>query len=232
MQIPQAAIDGHVGLDVEGFRLNDDAELVAALGAVQHLDRQDRAIRRVHPSGEFEEPLLDRFDEHLGSDRLTFLLRQVRAVPSATADLELPTTPAERSCTLYVGVEGAPRWACFNRELLGRQRLIALRSYGGEIAFWIIMISRVGPFWMSYWNRFQEHGGEVVPEVATELPWSPWPRITNGIRAVLTQFGLREVDTAVLDTPIYWMSTAVGYLLEQRGRSPLPTVYHSLFGDI
>ena len=194
--------------------------------------RIEQALRRTHPTGKYEELALDRLDPYTTSRQLKSLLQRVNSSQFARADIELASSEMERSHILHVGLDNGPSWGEFNRAVSGEERLTCLREHGGSLLYWNIQLSRVGPFWTGYWNEFAERRGRIMPELVSAPSSYDWVRIIDDTQSILASSGFTEVDQALLDIPVTWMTTASGYLLEGRGQNPSPTVQDCLFNDI
>jgi hypothetical protein len=196
------------------------------------LPRIEQALKRMHPTGKYEEIALDRLDPYTTSRQLKSLLQRVNRSHLPIADIELASSDMERSHILHIGRGSGPSWGEFNRSMSDEERLTSLREHAGSLTYWNIQLSRVGQFWTGYWNEFTVQRGRIMPDIVPAPSDYEWLKIISETRAILTSTGLTEVEQALLDVPVTWMTSAAGYLLDERGRSPSPTVQNCLFNDI
>ncbi len=192
----------------------------------------ERVLHALHPGQLYEAPDLEVFDRHLRPEAMRMLLSRVADQNCLIAELEPALSEMDRSNHLHIGLCSLPSWSKFNRGLEGHARLAALRDHGGSIVYWNIDLSRVGPFWKGFWNRFTEHRGRVIPELSNEPSSSEWTEGVSSTRDVLASFNLRELPPDVLALPVHWLKTHMSAMLMQRGQSPHPTVENGLFTDL
>lgn len=188
------------------------------------------SVRRLYPQGTYEAMEYEQLDAHLDASRLQHLVRALSNLPKAQVELEPGTHGTERSHTLYLGLRGLPTWGEFNRIYSASERRAALERHPEGITYWFISLSRVGPFWMSYWNSFRLQEGRIVPELVAPPATPKWRNLVDTVRMFLSSQGITEIEQPVLDQPLEFLTTAENDLLRSRGFSH-PTVYHCLFGD-
>jgi hypothetical protein len=63
------------------------------------------------------------------------------------------------------GVSTAPDWQAFNREYVDKARVAAIAECGGNVVYWNILLSLMGPFWTDHWNSFTMVEGTLCPSV-------------------------------------------------------------------
>jgi len=199
--------------------------------AAQIPSRVDAVLRRMHPTGKYEDLLAERLDQHLSWDQLHTLVRDLKMIPGVCVYLDPAESEDDRSHVIYVGTALAPAWDSFNRVLSDPEREAALHSLG-SITYWIIRLSRVGPFWMDFWNQFVRLGHRIVPEFSTRAPTLEWQFITSTVSSILSSYSLEFLSSASLHVPVNWMTTDERDLLVERGLDPTPTVYDGLFSNL
>jgi hypothetical protein len=163
----------------------------------------ESTIRKMYPTGSYDEIAVDLIDAHLSVPALKALLHEVNHVPGVCADVDLDES--EKSTALYVGLRTAPSWAEFNRDYTERQRVSAVRERGA-LTYWIVRLSRIGPFWTSYWNEFRNRNGRIMPEISLPPKDEEWVKVVNRIPNVLSAFSLDEIPPGELITPVPWIS--------------------------
>ena len=196
------------------------------------LPRIDEVLRRLHPTGRYEDLALGMMDHHWAEEGPSHLLNQLIAVPGVSACLELAEFEMERRHVLHVGRQEAPTWQEFHRLFSDEDRREALQEGGGSIVYWNILLSRLGPFWTSYWNEFIEQGGRIVPEPSSAPDTFEWKIVVNGVEEILRDEGLTRVSRELLDRPVQWLSVSPDHHSPVARKIGNPTVYDALFEDI
>src|SRR4051812_43575882 len=133
----------------------------------------EREVRRVHADGKYENLLIDLLDAYTSPGALRSLLQALNSSPALVAELELASQAADRSHTLHIGQRSRPSWERFNRALPDFARVDELQK-NGSLLFWNVQLSRVGPFWTSYWNNFVLENGKPTPKLLTDPPGFEW----------------------------------------------------------
>lgn len=192
----------------------------------------DRWLRLAHPGGIYEEPAREAWDRHFSAPVLERTLEELFDIPGTRSVVAVPEWEVERSYTVYMGLETAPSWEEFNRGLTGPQRSRTLEKLGGAIDYRVIRLSRIGPFWMDFWNRFEARRGRIEAVLIAGPETPTWIAAEPRVRALLSQAGLSEVRRPLLDAPVPWLSTVLADELARRGRTPHPTVQEALFIDL
>jgi hypothetical protein len=183
------------------------------------------AVRRMYATGTVDEPVVDLLDRHFARG-LRALADAVGSVPGATAVLEPEVV---RSHVLHVGLSVAPDWQAFNREYARQARAAAIRERDGEIVYWNILLSRIGPFWTDYWNGFRVVDGLARPVQIGAPESAGWTSIRREVANCLAWFGLKLVGGDLLGLRVS--------LSDEKDRSTStgadqPTVYDALFSDV
>jgi hypothetical protein len=188
----------------------------------------DRELREAHPTSVYEEIDPGALDRHLEGEELKRLLAAVNAVSGARVSASVVEEVWERSHMVHVGASDAPAFHEF--VVLGGARVSLIREHGGSIPYWIIHLSRVGPYWTAYWNDWRVKDGR--PHIEMRAPGSPeWTSIVERVSSLLAERGWREIGPEVLDLHLPWLSTLSADVLVERGASPHPTVHDALFAE-
>ena len=192
----------------------------------------EEVLRRLHPTGAYEGLVLENLDQHWPAGGVLSLLEQVGGASGLSACLEPLDFPVQRRHVLHIGLQEAPDWEEFNRLLSPSERAEALEGNGGSIAYWNILLSRLGPFWTGNWNVFGEKEGNIEPELS-EVPHSfEWGIAVNRVHEIFSQFYLAEVDSGSLFTLVSWMTLSRKYWSPAGTPPPKhPTLYDALFED-
>lgn len=193
-------------------------------GAAGELERRiAQAVIRVYPSGRYSEYRANLLDQHYEEGQLERLLGAIGSVPLAVAELDALDSDGDKSHTLYVGLAARPSWIDFNRRLEEQQRLRTLRATDEPLVYGTIRLSRVGPFWMSYWNRFRAKDRKAVPELIDEPTSWEWSSIVAQLRKILAGHQITELGAGILDARIT--------SLERKSSVEPLTVRECLFSD-
>jgi hypothetical protein len=184
-----------------------------------------RVLSQVYPTGALEDLTPDVLDVHLDNERLDALLGSVARVDGLTVVFEPELV---KSHCLHVGVAGAPDWEAFNRELSLRQRVSAVAERNGQIVYWNILLSRLGPFWTDYWNTFEVRKNQAVPSLTEPSTTPEWTAVRSNVRRVLGSFGLRRVGRELSSLRTEWLA----HHGDPRSSGPRPTVFDALFSEM
>jgi len=196
------------------------------------LPRIDETLHRLHPTGRYEDLALGMMDHHWAEEGPSHLLNQLIAVPGVSACLELAEFEMERRHVLHVGRQEAPTWQEFHRLFSDEDRREALQEGGGSIVYWNILLSRLGPFWTSYWNEFTEQGGRIAPELCTPPDSFEWKTVVVNVEELLRGEGLTRVNPELLDRPVRWLLVSPEHHSPVAGGAGNPSVYYALFEDL
>jgi hypothetical protein len=186
----------------------------------------DRVLRSAYPSLVLEDLDPDALDKHLPLDQLPALLERLSVIRGMNAVIEPEIV---RSHLLHVGRDEYPDWESFNRGSSRSERNVAIAEAGGELAFWNILLSRVGPFWTAYWNTFRIRQERVVPELTEQPADVRWSAIMKAVQAELGSSGIYEVDPRLRGDSITWLRYTHDDA-DEHSRSP--TIYDALFSDV
>lgn len=188
-------------------------------------------MKAAHPTRRYEDLRLETPPDLL-DNKLQLLLLDLGHSGFLTADLDLPSYAMERSATLHIGKSGLPRWGELNRTYSGVERRTFVRDALETVLYWNIQLSRLGPFWIGYWNTFVLTKGEVRVEVCAPPESTDWRHIIDTTTATLRKHHYTAVPKELLDQPVQWLTTAQAYLLTDRNQPPHPTVSNVLFYDL
>jgi hypothetical protein len=184
-------------------------------------DVVQRAANLAYPARDISEPDPARVDLDVPEHLLAALGSRI-----ASLGVTVVAQPeVVRSHMLYVGLHDFPDWQHLNRSLTGAARVSEVSRHPEGIPYWIIMISRLGPFWHGYWNVFRMRDGRVVPEWARDHRAGDWPHIRRGVSRIFADVNLCEVRRDVLDARVKWSP-------EPRTTHKPVTIYDALFSDV
>jgi len=127
------------------------------------------------------------------------------------------------STTRFVSSMSAPSWHSFNRKLPEQARYQIVLNAKDPIVFWVVHVSRLGPFWTGDWNTFSIEGDRVVSAMAVEPDDPKWRMVTSRVRDVLKRLGLNELTASEVKCPASGLQSSRG--------APGPTLFEALFVD-
>ncbi|HYW10029.1 MAG TPA: hypothetical protein VE913_23890 [Longimicrobium sp.] len=196
---------------------------------VADLPTLDRAAHRVYPTQFFDELDTSVADTHLSMEHLDDVLQAIASISGITAVVEVEMV---KTHVLHVGLESAPTWEELNRVFTPRERVSAVARSGADLLYWNILLSRFGPFWTGYWNRFDRKQGRVVAKLVNQGDSEEWCRIRAHVTAAFSTFGLREVPSELLDSRLSWLDVrdSHGTAHQRDGRGP--SIYDAFFSDV
>lgn len=192
----------------------------------------DRALRAAHPTGHYGVLDADALDEHLTPDRIESLLAELRANFLVEAEIAPPEPDYDRSFVCYVGLRSGPGWHEFNREFSEDQRLTEVRNRLSPLVYWVIQLSRLGPYWTGYWNSFEEADGRISPATASPPDDADWLSAIQHVSEVLHVQRFEEIGNSTLGAPVAWLDASDIPTLRSTGKDTGPTVYECLFSEI
>jgi hypothetical protein len=193
-------------------------------------ERIESALRRAHPTGRYYEPALSSFDSHLRASELRELLRRARQLSGARVEAD-ELNLGDRSHVWYVSLDDGPTWQEFNRMLEEPDRVRLLKSRDQPLIYWIIRLSRLGPFWCGHWNEFSVNARRAIPSVVSEPRSWEWTSAASRMRDVLASNKLEEIDYDLLSVSVPWLTLHDGE--SNRPHSVRrPSLYEALFADL
>jgi hypothetical protein len=184
-----------------------------------------RGLERVYPSGVVRDPDHNVMDAHLPPQALDALLSALAGVQHLNAVVEPDTG---KSHMLRIGLDDAPDWEILNRRLSSRERREAVMRRDG-ILYWNVMLSRVGPFWTGYWNRFFVSAGQVVPALTDPGCGMVWPKLIKDVTDTLAAHELKQVDPSLLKATVPWLRMVADPSSTTHSGV---TVYDAVFSDL
>lgn len=191
-----------------------------------------RAIRRAHPTGRYADVEQCVLDAHLSLDRIRDLIEDLERQVLLRVDIVPPEPDYDRSFVGYVGRRSDPGWLEFNRTLGPHERLEEVRGRLSPLLFWVIQLSRLGPYWWGSWNQFVEVDGRIAAEVAPQPEGPEWRSIIEHVTAVLEDHQFEQIDESVLQAPVAWLDATDIPTLRSLGKGTGPTVYECLFSEV
>lgn len=192
----------------------------------------EATIRRAHPGGAYGSLDLDGLDKHLSPERLRSLAERMQTHVLLQVEIVPPEPEYDRSFTCYIRRRTEPSWIEFNRIMDPDERRLAVQERISPLVYWIIQLSRLGPYWRGYWNRFEEADGRVVAEGCARPENDEWEGIVEHVSDALTASGFQEIEEALLQERVPWLEAeGVSTLRSARSGTP-PTVYECVFSEI
>lgn len=158
----------------------------------------NRVLRIAYPTGVLADLGEQSLDKHMGLDEILLFVQEISRNGLVTAVLEPEVV---KSHVLHVGLSGDPDWELLNREMTDEQRSDVVRRRG-HVAYWNLLLSRIGPFWTGYWNTFQLMNGRVLPSWSESVVSGAWPRIRSTVSTVLSDAGFIEVPHRLWNAPV------------------------------
>jgi len=180
-----------------------------------------------YPRGLLEFPDTADFDIHLPPSGIQGVVEVLKA--GIAASVFLPRGGVhDIAYHIFLGPSGLPDWGTFNHILTGDQRRQLLDTQP-QLAYWILLVSRVAPVWTGHWNGYLVRSDGVWPDIIREPPLLPWPNVTTLTREFLAAMNLRELSSVELDQPVPFLSSTAAEPAVSTGSSAAPTLYMALF---